>query len=92
MILKKNYKKFKILNTILESVDTIGIIGAKSTSITLSITGFGLIISTISAGNACALSLHKIIINKYSKKNNMRKINKQMNLSINYTAKVYKII
>ena len=69
---KKRYKNYKILNTILESIDSIIIIGATSTSITLSITGVGLIILPISAGVACALSLgnkilHKIIINKYNK-------------------------
>ena len=69
---KKKYKNYKILNTILESVDSIVIIGATSTSITLSITGVGLIILPISAGIACGLSLgnkilHKKIINKYNK-------------------------
>ena len=69
---KKKYKNYKTLNTILESADSIVIIAATSTSITLSITGVGLIILPISAGIACALSLgnkilHKIIINKYNK-------------------------
>ena len=69
---KKRYKNYKTLNTILESVDSIVIIGATSTSITLSITGIGLIILPISAGIACGLSLgnkilHKIILNKYNK-------------------------
>ena len=69
---KKKYKNYKTLNTILESVDSIVIIGATSTSISLSITGVGLIILPISAAIACALSLdnkilHKIIINKYNK-------------------------
>ena len=69
---KKKYKNYKTLNTILESVDSIVIIGATSTSITLSITGIGLIILPISAGVACGLSLgnkvlHKLIINKYNK-------------------------
>ena len=69
---KKNYKNHKTLNTILESVDSIVVIGATSTSITLSITGFGLIILPISAGIACTRSLsnkvlHKIVINKYNK-------------------------
>ena len=69
---KKRYKSYKNLNTILESVDSIVIIGATSTSITLSVTGFGLIILPISAGIACTLSLgnkilHKLIINKYNK-------------------------
>ena len=69
---KKKYKNYKTLNTLLESVDSIVIIGATSTSITLSITGIGLIILPISAGIACTLSLankvlHKLIINKYNK-------------------------
>ena len=54
---KKRYKNYKLLNTILESVDSIVIVGATSTSITLSITGIGLIILPISTGNACTLSL-----------------------------------
>ena len=69
---KKRYKIYKTLNTILESVDSIVIIAASSTSITLSVTGVGLIILPISAGIACTLSLsnkilHKLILNKYNK-------------------------
>ena len=69
---KKRYKNYKTLNTILESIDSIVIIAATSTSITLSVTGVGLIILPISAGIACGLSLgnkvlHKLIINKYNK-------------------------
>ena len=69
---KKKYKNYISLNTILESIDSIIIIGATSNSITLSITGIGLIILPISAGIACGLSLgnkvfHKLIINKYNK-------------------------
>ena len=69
---KNKYKNYKTLNTVLESVDSIVIIAATSTSKTLSITGIGLIVLPISAGIACSLSLgnkilHKIIINKYNK-------------------------
>ena len=69
---KKKYKNYKTLNTVLELIDSIVVIGATSTSITLSVTGFGLIILPISAGIACGLSLgnkvlHKLIINKYNK-------------------------
>ena len=69
---KKKYKSYRTLNTILESVDSIVIIGATSTSITLSVTGVGSIFLPISVGIACTLSLgnkvlHKIIINKYNK-------------------------
>ena len=69
---KKRNENCKTLNTILESVDSIVIIGATSTSITLSITGIGLTILPTSAGIACTLSLgnkvlHKLIINKCNK-------------------------
>ena len=69
---KKRCKNYKTLNTVLESIDSIVIIAATSTSITLSVTGVGLIILPISAGIACTLSLgnkilHKLIINKYNK-------------------------
>ena len=69
---QKKYKNYETLITILEPVDSIVIIGAKSTSITLSNTGIGLIVLPISAGIACTLSLgnkilHKFIINKYNK-------------------------
>ena len=89
---KKKSKNYKSLITILESVDSIVIIAATLTSQTLSITGVGLIILPISGRIACILSLgnkvlHKIILNKYNKykKNNMQKINKQLNLSMNYS-------
>ena len=69
---KKKYKNYKTLNTVLESVDSIVIIGATSTSITLSVTGIGLSVLPISAGIACGISLgnkilHKLIINRYNK-------------------------
>ena len=68
----KRYENYRTLNTILESVDSIVIIGATSTSINLSVTGVGLIVLPISAGIACMLSLgnkvlHKLIINKNNK-------------------------
>ena len=69
---KKKYENYKSLDTIFESVDSIVIIAATSTSITLSVTGIGLIVLPISAGIACGLSLgnkvlHELIINKYNK-------------------------
>ena len=69
---KRKYKNYKTLNTILESVDSIVIIGATSISITLSITGTGLIILPISAGIGSTLSLgnkvfHKLFLNKCNK-------------------------
>ena len=95
---KKKYKNYKTLNTILESVVSIVIIAATSTSITLSVTGVGLIILPISAGIACTLSLgnkvlHKLIINKYIKyKKQFERDQRILNLLINYTENHYKIM
>ena len=82
----------------LELVDSIVFIGATLTSITLSITGNGLIILPISAGIACTIILgnkvlHKINIRRYNNyRNKMKKTNKQLNLWITYTEFLYKII
>ena len=95
---KKKYKNYKTLNTVLESVDNIVIIGATSTSITLSITGIGLIVLPISAGIACGISLgnkilHNLFINKYNKyKKQYNEIKILLNLLINYTENLYKMI
>ena len=69
---KKRYKNYKTLNTVLESIDSIVIITSTSTSITLSVSGIGLIVLPVAAGIACSLSLgnkilHRLIINKYNK-------------------------
>ena len=89
---KKRYKNYKTLNTVLESVDSIVIIAATSTSITLSITGVGLIILPISAGIACTLSLgnkaiHKLILNKYNK---CKKLYERNQLTIESFDKLYR--
>ena len=69
---KRKLKNYKTLNTLLQSVDTIVINAANSTSLTLSITGIGFIILPLSSGIACTLSicnkvLHKLINKKYYK-------------------------
>ena len=69
---KRNVKIIKLQKTILESVDTIVIIGGMSTSVTLSVTGVASIVVLISARVACSLTLvnkllHILILNKYNK-------------------------
>ena len=69
---KKKYKKYKTITTMLKSFDTFVIIATTSSSITLSLTGIGLIAIPISTATACGLSIRykvicKIIINKYNK-------------------------
>ena len=69
---KKKYKKYKTVTTLLKSFVTFVIIAMTSSSITLSLTGIGLIVITISTASACALSignevLYELIINKYNK-------------------------
>ena len=69
---KKNYKRYKSLTTILKSFDTIVIIATTSSSITLSLTGFGLIVIPISSSVACGLTitnkvLYELVMQKYNK-------------------------
>ena len=95
---KKKHKKYRTITTILKSFDTFVIIATTSSSITLSLTGIGLIVIPLSTATACGLSignkvLYAIIINKYKNiKNYMKEINKLLNLSINYTENLYKIM
>ena len=69
---KKKYKKYKTITILLKSFDTFVIIAKTSTSITLSLTGIGLIAIPISTATACGLSmgnkvLYEVIINKDNK-------------------------
>ena len=72
---KKRYENYETLETILESIGIFVNKGGTSTSISLSITGIGLIILPILDRIACTLSLgnkvlHRMIItkdNKYKK-------------------------
>ena len=78
--------KTKLVYQVIESVDTMVITGATSTSITLSITGVGLNILPIYGGIACTLSLgnkvlHKLIIHKYNKYRKQYEKDQQTNKS-----------
>ena len=68
---KKRYRNYKTLNTVLESVDSIIIFGATSTSIAPLINGISLIVLPISASIVCTVSLaNKVLHNLIIKKNN----------------------
>ena len=69
---KKRYKNYKTITTILKSFDTFVIIATTSSSITLSLTGSGLIAIPLSTATACGLSignkvLYEIVMQKYNK-------------------------
>ena len=95
---RKRYQKYKTITTILKSFDTFVILATTSSSITLSLTGIGLIVIAISTATACGLSIadkviYKIIVNKEKKtKNNMKEIKTLSNLLIDYTEHLYKIM
>ena len=95
---KKKYRIYKILNTKIEVIDTIVIIGAMSTSITSSINGIDLIVFRISDGTARTLSLgnkvlQKLIINKYNEyKKQFERDQQSMKSFENYTENLYKIM
>ena len=83
---KKKCKNNKTITSMIESVDTVVIFGATTTSATLSVIGVRLLLVPVSAGIACALSLgnkliHKIIIKKNNK---FRKQNKKDHQTIKF--------
>ena len=84
-----------MLPTILNSIDTFGIIATTSSSITLAVLEIGSIAKPISAARACGLTIsneviHEIVMQKYNKyKKQYEKIKKLLNLLITYIEKVY---
>ena len=72
---KKKYRNYKTLTTISKRFDTFVFNATTSSSITLSLTGIGLIAIPISNATACGLSIgkkviHPIIKNKHNKYKN----------------------
>ena len=65
----KKYTKYKLINNIINSLDDgIIVIGTTSASVTLSITGVGIIVVPITAGVACATGILVKICSIYLKK------------------------
>ena len=65
---KKKYTKYKLINNIVNSTDGLIIIGTTSASVTLSITGVGIIVVPITAGVGCATGILVKICSSYLKK------------------------
>ena len=83
---KKIYKKYKTLTTILKSFDNIVFIATTLSSISLSLTGFGLIVIPISSSIACGLSitnkvLYEIVMQKYNKYKRLYEKDQQTKIS-----------
>ena len=74
---KQKYTKNKLINNIINSFDGIIVIGTTSTSVTLSITGVGIIVVPITAGVGCATGILVKICSSYLKK-------KEQNYKLNY--------
>ena len=93
----KKKENYKLLTSILESIDIDGIISATTASVTLSVTGVGLVLVPISAGVACALSLgnkvlQKIVLNKYTRYEEQNYKDQQTSTPLrNYRRKFYEI-
>ena len=95
---KKICDNYRTVASILESVDTVVFLGATTTSLTLAVTGVGLIVVLMTAGVAGDLTIgekviHKIILKKFIWYKKYYKKNQQTIESSNkkYTENVYKI-
>ena len=89
---KKRYEIYKTITTVLKSFDTFVITAITSSSITISLTGIGLIVIPISTATACGLSIgikiiYELIINKYNKQKKQYDRNQ---LTIESFDKLYK--
>ena len=65
---KQKYTKYKLINNLINSLDGIIVIGTTSASISLSITGVGIIVVPITAGVGCATGILVKICSSYLKK------------------------
>ena len=65
---KKKHIKYKLINNIINSTDGLLIIGTTSASVTLSITGVGIIVVPITAGVGCATDILVKICSSYLEK------------------------
>ena len=65
---KQKYNKYKLINNLINSLDGIIVIGTISASISLSITGVGIIVVPITAGVGCATGVLVKICSSYLKK------------------------
>ena len=64
---KKKCKTIKLISGMINCIDTFVIVGVTSTSITLSVTGFGLLVIPITSGVGAGFSLSGKIISEYLK-------------------------
>ena len=65
---KQKYTKYKLINNLINSLDGIIVIGTTSASVTLSITGVGIIVVPIAAGFGCTTGILVKICSSYLKK------------------------
>ena len=65
---KQKYNKYKLINNLINSLDGIIVIGTTSASISLSITGVGIIVVPIAAGVGCTTGILVKICSSYLKK------------------------
>ena len=65
---KQKYTKYKLINNLINSLDGILVIGTTSASVTLSITGVGIIVVSVTAGVGCATGILIEICSSYLKK------------------------
>ena len=75
---KQKYNKYMLINNLINSLDGIIVIGTTSASISLSITGVGIIIVPIAAGVGCTTGILVKICSSYLKK-------KEQNYKLKYT-------
>ena len=89
---KKKYKNYKTITTIIKLFDTFVIIATTSSSITLNLTGIGLIAIPKTTASACASLIGKRVINEtiIIKYNKYKKQNEKDQQTIKSFDKLYR--
>ena len=73
---KKKSKTYKIINSLIQSIDEVLLLGVSSTAITLSVTGVGLVVVPIAIGIGAGVSIISKILNEYLKRKEQHNIKK----------------
>ena len=73
---KKKCKTLKLVNTLVQGIDGVVVLGVTSTCITLSVTGVGLVVVPVASGVGAGLCILSKIVGEYLKRKEQKYIKK----------------
>ena len=79
---KKKCKTLKLVNTLVQGIDGVVVLGVTSTCITLSVTGVGLVVVPVASGVGAGLCILSKIVGEYLKRKEQKYILKSIHLLV----------